>query len=114
MFAEGGKAVVRSDKNIRVGSHYGITVDVIQNLFQVIVGIFKARLGSRSVDAGDQLVQTVPLKVLRSIRIARPVKYSERFSALLEHRQNDSRQRVYKISLLLNIRICGSRSCIIS
>src|SRR3984893_1978792 len=114
MFADGRKAVVRSDKNIRVGSHSGITVDVIQNLFQVIVGIFKACPGSRSVDARDQLVQTIPLKVLRSIRIARPVKYSERLSALLEHWQNDSRQGVYEISLLLNIRICGSRSRIIS
>jgi len=40
VLADGGEAVVCRYENVRVGSHLGIAVDGIQDLFQVIVGIF--------------------------------------------------------------------------
>ena len=100
--------MIGGDEEIRVVAHLWIRVEVVEDLLQISIGVLDGRLRRRAVDAGRQLIQAVPLRVLRVIGIARPVHEHERLGALRKRRQYRLGRGVGEPLLMLDVR--GARA----
>ena len=81
----------------------------VLQLFEIVVGVPDGGGGCRSVDAGDERIETVALIVLRAVGIARPEHQHKRLVARLEDRQHDLCRDIDEIVLLRQVRDSGSR-----
>ena len=106
LLRDGAEAVVRRDEDVGAG----VEPELLQRRHdgrEIVVRDLDGGERGRPVDAGSELVEAVELRVLRAVRIGRPVEQHERLALLLVVRQQHLGDDVAIVFLLDDV----GRSC---